>query len=105
MMNYEKKDYAPAEQHFAAAAAPRSDRPEIWYYVEVPRHKMGNDTQGAKDMELPEELFPPNDKRRRDAKDWLKELDKGPSKPPPSTAPPLTSGSRPQLKPGEPRQP
>src|SRR5260221_13310591 len=55
MMDYTNKDYESAEKDFTAAAAIRSDRPEIWYYLAVTRHELGNDMQAAQDMEHAEE--------------------------------------------------
>ncbi len=108
MMDFTNEDYESAAKHFADASAIRPERPEVWYYRAVTDHNLGDDTRAAAEMERAEQLFPPGDKRRRDASAWLKELKKTagagtPSSPtpiaPPTGAPPLASGSRPQLKP------
>ena len=104
MMDFTNQDYEAAASHFAQASAIRPERPEVWYYRAVTDHNLGNDIQAVAEMERAEQLFPPNDKRRKDASAWLKELRKTvgagqPSGTLPTGAPPLASGSRPQLKP------
>jgi tetratricopeptide (TPR) repeat protein len=108
MIDFTNQDYESAGKHFGEASKIRPERPEVWYYLAVTDHNLGDDTQAVADMERAEQAFAPGDKRRKDATAWLKELKKtagsaGASSPgaiaPPTGAPPLASGSRPQLKP------
>ena len=104
MLAFGKQEYTDAEKRFGDALAIRSDRAEIWYYRAVTRHNLGDDVQAMSDMERAEQLFPPNDKRRKDAVAWIKEFKKAapPALPQAAGAPPLNPPpSRPQLPDGE----
>ncbi len=99
MLAHNDGDYEAAIKHFTEATKIRSDRPEIWYYRAITQHSQGDDAQAVSDMERAEQLFPPSDKRRKDAAAWVKEFKKTSLSPiPQSKAPPLNPPpERPQL--------
>jgi Flp pilus assembly protein TadD len=92
-------DYEAAVKHFTEATKIRADRAETWYYRAIAQHNLGDDAQAVSDMERAEQLFPPSDKRRKDASAWVKEFKKTSLSPiPQSKAPPLNPPpERPQL--------
>jgi len=97
-------DYDEAAKQFTEASVIRPERPEVWYYRSITEHNQGDDALSIADMERAEQLFPKDDKRRRDANAWVKELRKNAAQAPKPTAPPLKTSEVPQLKsPLEPR--
>jgi tetratricopeptide (TPR) repeat protein len=76
VLDYRDKDYASALERANTAAKYRPDRAEVLYFRAVVQHELGNDEAAIRDMERAEQLFPPSDKRRRDASAWLKEFKK-----------------------------
>jgi len=91
-------DYDEATKHFTEASVIRADRPEVWYYRAIAEHNQGDDALAIADMERAEQLFPKDDKRRRDATAWVKELKKNAAQAPKPSAPPLKTSESPQLK-------
>jgi Flp pilus assembly protein TadD len=99
MMAFNDGDYDEAVKRFIGASVIRPERPEVWYYRAIAEHNQGDDPLAIADMEKAEQLFPKDDKRRKDATAWVKELKKNAAQAPKPTAPPLKTSELPQLKP------
>ncbi|MEP7286286.1 MAG: tetratricopeptide repeat protein [Chloroflexota bacterium] len=94
VLDFRHGDYDSALKHLSEASTIKPDRAEVWFYRAVTEHLLGDDTQAVTDMEKAERLFPPNDKRRKEASAWIKEFKKTVLAPAPrSSAPPLNSAN------------
>jgi Flp pilus assembly protein TadD len=98
MMDFRHGDYDEALKHFSEAHKIAPRRPEVLFYRGVTYHYLNDDDKAAQDMERAETMFPDNDKRRKDAAAWTKEIKKSiTDKPKPSGPPPLNRPDQPQL--------
>lgn len=73
-LDFEDGNYQSAIKHFDEAQRFSLHRPEIWYHRAVAHYKAGNVQKAGEDMHRAVQLFPADDKRRKDAQAWLKEI-------------------------------
>jgi tetratricopeptide (TPR) repeat protein len=76
MIAYDDRNWDEAIAHFADAYRADPNRPETVYYLALAYQRKGENQIARQVMEVAHNLFPESDKRRRDAYNWMRELDK-----------------------------
>ncbi len=104
ILDFQHGEYDDALKHFSEAHKIAARRPEVLFYRAVTYHYLSEDDKAVEDMERAETLFPENDKRRKEAAAWVKEIKKNITDKPKSSAPPLNRPNQPQLGSGGPRR-
>ena len=74
---YKRRDYDAALEHFTNAYAAQPDRPEVLYYLALVHHRKRENLPALNYMRQAEAIYEKNnDKRSRDAKRWVREIEK-----------------------------
>jgi tetratricopeptide (TPR) repeat protein len=86
MLAFRDTKYEQALQHFNEAQRLAPRRMEVYYYRAATHHMLGMTEAAQTDMRRAYSLMPEDDKRRKEAKVWIKDLgmddpDKGKAKP------------------------
>lgn len=76
MLDFAREEYESAARNFTTAQQINRSRPEIWFYRAVTYYYLGEDEKAAADVEEAIRLFPEDDKRRKEAQAWQKEVKK-----------------------------
>jgi Flp pilus assembly protein TadD len=71
MHAFDRGDYTGAIGYFSRAQRVAPDRPEIYLYRGVAFHQNGQPDEAARDLEVAEGLFKPEDKRAKLTARWL----------------------------------
>ena len=77
MIAYKERNWEDAETFFSRALAVNPDRPETMYYLALVYHRQKNNAAALALMQKALEKFESaGDKRRSDARQWVREFDK-----------------------------
>lgn len=74
LLAFQNNEYAQAEKFFGLALQYSLKRPEVQLYHAVTLYYLGNDVDARAEMELAIKWFAPDDKRLKEAQQWLKEF-------------------------------
>ncbi|MAS37590.1 MAG: hypothetical protein CL610_26575 [Anaerolineaceae bacterium] len=77
MIAYKDRNWEDAETYFSRALAIDPERPEIMYYLALVLHRQKKNAAALPLMQQAQEKFEAaNDKRRADARQWVREFEK-----------------------------
>jgi tetratricopeptide (TPR) repeat protein len=77
VLAYQRDEFEEAAKHFTEALRQAPDKPEALYYRALAYHELQEFEKAIADMEKAIELMPANDKRRKDARAWIRGFETG----------------------------
>ncbi len=77
VLAYQRDEFEEAAKHFSEALRQAPDKPEALYYRALAYHELQEYEKAIADMEKAIELMPANDKRRKDARAWIRGFETG----------------------------